>query len=101
MDGVPDSFYVHVVTDNTSREQDPTELVMARGNVGPLDANIQVDPEVYPTRDDLTFNGIPDVYTFRFDGFAPGDYIKLRLSAHADGAGASFGGLLFDGNRVL
>jgi hypothetical protein len=49
---------------------------------------------VYPT--DLVLNGVADVYTFRFDGFTSGDYIKLRLRGDASGNGASFGGVLFD-----
>ena len=37
------------------------------------------------------------MYTFRYDGFAGGDYIKLQLNGNpAPAGGASFGGFLFD-----
>ena len=96
---VPTTFYFHVVTDNTHRQHDPTMQIRARGNAGPVDQDgTQVDTEVFPRRCDLRFNGVADVYTFRYDGFTAGDYLKLRLEGDAapDGAGASFGGLLFD-----
>ena len=94
---VPRTFYFHVVTDNTHREHDPTTQLRARGNTGPIDQDAtQVDTEIFPRRCDLRFNGVADVYTFRYDDFAAGDYLKLRLQGDADGTGASFGGVLFD-----
>ena len=96
-DGVPSTFYVSVVTDNTAGEHDPGRLEI-RGNVGALDvpsevANSQVEPS-FPTAMDLTANGTPDVHVFRVDGFVTGDYLKLRLRGST--SAASFGGLQFD-----
>ena len=90
--GVPASFYFHVVTDNTNFEHDPTNRLRARGDSGGV--SIEADP--YPQTPDLIFNGIADVYTFRYDGFAAGDYIKLQLNGDPDQEGASFAGFLFD-----
>lgn len=94
-DGAPSTFYLHVVTDNTANEHDPANLVRGRGNVGPFDLDLQVESDDAPGTCDLTFNGTADVYTFRFDGFLPGDYLKLRLNGGPDGG--SFGGLRADG----
>lgn len=94
-DGVPASFYFHIVTDNTNRQHDPTNRLRPRGNVGETDLDIEAD--VLLETSDLIFNGVADVYTFRFDGFAPGDYIKLQLNGDpAPAEGASIGGFLFD-----
>lgn len=95
---VPATFYLHVVTDNTDGEFDPTDLIRARGNIGSVDReDTQVEADTGPEGIDLAFNGTPDQYTFRFDGFEAGDYLKLRLKgAPAPAGGASFGGLLFD-----
>ena len=95
--GVPDAFYVSVLTDNTARRYDPG-VVEVRGNAGALDvpsevANTQVEPTI-PDHIDTTANGIPDLYVFRVEHFRPGDYLKLRLRGAT--APASFGGLLFD-----
>jgi len=90
--GVPSTFYFHIVTDNTNFEHDPTNRLRARGNAGGID----IEANFFPRTADLFFNGIADVYTFRFDGFAGGDFIKLQLNGDAQKAGASFGGFLFD-----
>ena len=95
--GTPASFLVHVLTDNTALQFDPAGLLVARGNIGPADSDLQIEPGTHPGPDQLVFNGVPDVYTFRFDGFVAGDYVKLRLNGGpASVGGASFGGLLFD-----
>ena len=41
-------------------------------------------------------NGSPDVYTFRYDGFASGDIIKLQLNSGVAGEQASIAGFMFD-----
>lgn len=94
--GVPETFFFHVVTDNTAGTHNPTRALRARANVGLLDLDDQVEPDLDLQPCDLSFNGVPDVYTFRFVGFVADDYIKLRLSGSAGDGGASFGGLLFD-----
>ena len=92
---VPATFYLHVVVDATAGQHDPTGLLRARGNVGPDDRDeAQVEPDADP---DLSFDGVPDVVTFRYDGFRAGDYLKLRLRGEPPPAtGAGFSGLLFD-----
>jgi hypothetical protein len=90
--GVPSTFYFHIVTDNTNFEHDPTNRLRARGNAGGID----IEANFFPRTSHLFFNGIADVYTFRYDGFAGGDFIKLQLNGDANKTGASFGGLLFD-----
>ncbi|MEE9416324.1 MAG: hypothetical protein V3V01_13665 [Acidimicrobiales bacterium] len=94
--GVPSTFYFHIVTDNTAGTHNPTGALRARGNIGLLDLDDQVEADETLEPCDLLFNGVPDIYTFKFSGFAPDDYIKLRLSGFAGDGGASFGGLLFD-----
>jgi hypothetical protein len=90
--GVPESFFFHVVTDNTDFEHDPTNRLRARGNAGGVD----IEANTYPQTANLVFNGIADVYTFRYDGFAAGDFIKLQLNGDAAAEGASFAGFMFD-----
>jgi len=91
--GVPSTFYFHVVTDNTAMEHDPTNRLRARGNAGGLD----IEANTYPQTAQLALNGVADIYTFRYDGFAGGDFIKLQLNGDpAPAEGASVGGFLFD-----
>jgi hypothetical protein len=90
--GVPATFYFHVITDNTNFEHDPTNRLRARGRAGGVD----IEANTYPQTANLHFNGIADVYTFRYDGFAMGDFIKLQLNGDPTKEGASFGGFLFD-----
>jgi hypothetical protein len=99
--GVPSTFYFHVVTDNTNFEHDPTNRLRARGNTGEiapgLGGGVDIEPNTFPQTADLFFNGIADVYTFRYDGFVGGDFIKLQLNGDsAPAGGASLGGFLFD-----
>jgi hypothetical protein len=91
--GVPSTFYFHVLTDNTGLEHDPTNRLRARGD----DNGANIDPNTFPAPGTAGFNGVADVYTFRYDGFVGGDFIKLQLNGDpAPAEGASFGGLLFD-----
>ena len=90
---VPATFFFHIVTDNTNNEHDPTNRLCARGNTRGVD----IEAKTSPQSNDLTFNGIADVYTFRCDGFQAGDFLKLRLSGNSPHDGApSIGGMLFD-----
>jgi hypothetical protein len=91
--GVPSTFYFHILTDNSNLQHDPTNRLRARGD----DNGANIDPNTFPAPGTAGFNGIPDVYTFRYDSFAGGDFIKLQLNgAPAPAEGASFGGFLFD-----
>lgn len=97
-DGVPDRFYVGVVTDTTAGRHDPGRVEI-RGNVGLLDqrqelAETQVEPVTTPSTTDLATNGLPDVHVFLVEHFRSGDYLKLRL--RGIDAPASFSGLVFD-----
>ena len=92
-DNVPATFFFHVVTDNTNKEHDPTIRLRVRGNTRGID----IEAKTSPKTEDLKFNGIADVYSFRCDGFQAGDFLKLRLSGDSPGdGGPSFGGIMFD-----
>lgn len=91
---VPNTFYFHVVVDNTNLTHLPTEI-RARGNNDryfddPVEAND------WPSGTELTYNNVPDVYTWRYDNFDSGDYIKVRLRGGTDSGGASIAGWMFD-----
>jgi hypothetical protein len=88
--GVPSPFYFHVVIDNTNQTHKTTR-VRARGD----DNGTSIEANTYPSGADLVYNGIPDVYTFRYDGFGNGDYQKLQLSADAGSDGASIAGFMW------
>jgi hypothetical protein len=88
-DALPGSFLLHIVTDNTGGEHNPVNRLRPRGE-GPT----QTDVSVQLGAADLTFNGTADVYTFRYDGWEAGDWIKLQLNGGANGA--SVAGVLFD-----
>jgi hypothetical protein len=88
---VPNTFFFHVVTDNTNREHDPTIRLRARGNCRGVD----IEADTAPQAKELTFNGVADIYTFRCDGFQAGDFLKVRLNGESAG-GPSLGGFMFD-----
>ena len=89
--GLPPSFCMHVVTDNTANAHNSARSIIVRGGrpeQGGFDPSAQV-PE-------LSFDGITDVHTFRFDNFVPDDFIKIRLNSGTPGMNPGFGGLMFD-----
>lgn len=94
--GTPKSFLMHVVTDNTNNEHNPAGRLRARGEQpeGGEDADFRLTS--------LDFNGIPDVYTFRYDDFGDGGIIKMQLNdggtsiGFPPNVGASIAGLMFD-----
>lgn len=91
---VPSSFLLGIVVDNTNHEHDPINRIRARGQTA---ANVGIDPATFPAPGVGGFNGIADVYTFRYDGFVAGDFIKLQLSgAGSPSTGAGIAGLTFD-----
>ena len=95
--GTPLSFIVSVFVDNCNSQHSSLNRIAARGETA---LGEPVEPDVSPEPGAASFNGVPDLYRFRFDGFGEGDHIKVRLNGQAgrvkDGGGASFGGLLFD-----
>ncbi len=89
--GVPSSFCMHVVTDNTANAHNSANAIIVRGGrpgQGSFDPKAPVP--------DLSFDGTTDVYTFRFDNFLPDDFIKIRLNSGTQGMDPGFGGLMFD-----
>ena len=89
--GVPSSFCMHVVTDNTANAHNSANSIIVRGGrpgQGSFDPNAAVP--------DLSFDGTTDVHTFRFDNFLPEDFIKIRLNSGTPGIEPGFGGLMFD-----
>lgn len=89
--GTPALFFFHIVTDNTNMEHNPTNRLRARGNANGAD----LEPVTSPTGDELKFNGVADIYTFRYEGFQSGDFIKVQLNGDSE-QGPSIGGILFD-----
>ena len=84
--GAPSSFLMHIVTDNTNGEHDAVDRFRAREDLSGLDSKLR----------SLTFDGNPDVYTFRYDGVVAGDIIKLQLNSGVLGEDASIAGIMFD-----
>jgi hypothetical protein len=78
--------------DNTNHEHDPINRLRPRGE-GPTtpDTGVTLTPGA------SAFNGIADVYTFRYTNWEANDFIKLQLNgAAAPATGAGFAGLMFD-----
>jgi len=96
--GTPASFFLRIVVDNTGGKHNAISRIRARGQHGAT----AVEPDTFPAPGAAGFNGIADVYTFRFDGFVAGDFIKIQLigmpgSAKDGGAGGgSIAGIMFD-----
>jgi hypothetical protein len=91
-DPLPQTFLLHIVVDNTNHEHDPVNRLRARGE-GPAQPDVSVTLNPGPA----AFNGIADVYTFRYSGWEADDFIKLQLNgAAAPSTGAGFAGLMFD-----
>ncbi len=89
--GMPASFCMHVVTDNTDNAHDSAQSIIVRvGRTGDesFDPNVSIP--------NLAFDGRTDIHTFRFDAFQPGDYIKIRLNSGSGSVAPGFGGLMFD-----
>ncbi len=95
---VPSSFLFSVVVDNTNGAHNPARRINARGEDGTDGSNFPVEVDL-DTRGEV-FNGVADIYTFRYDGFVPEDRIKLRLHSGVAGVPAGFAGLMFDAAPV-
>ena len=76
--------------DNTSGEHDPVGRLQSRGDsdVRTLDEDVELNG--------ITVNGNTDIYTFQYDGYGEGDFIKIRLNSGVAGEAPGFGGLMFD-----
>jgi len=88
---VPSSFFLRIVIDNTNLEHNPVSRLAARG-----DSDNGGGFDVRETLTNLTVNGTTDIYSFRYDNFVPGDFIKIQLNSGDLNIGAGFGGLMFD-----
>ena len=88
-DELPNAFFLHIITDNTAGQHDPANRIRPRGE-GPTqpDVSFQLNAAA------LTFNGTADVYTFRYDGWEAGDFVKLQLNGGPNGG--SIAGVMFD-----
>ncbi len=84
--GAPSSFWMHVVTDNTNLEHDSAGRIKAKDNVSGEEARLN----------NLTFNGIPDVYSFLFKGVTAGDVLQVQLNSGVAGEDPSIAGIMFD-----
>ncbi len=96
--GTPSSFYLRIVVDNTGGRHNAISRIRARGN----HAGGDLEPNTFPAPGAGGFNGIADVYTFRYDGFTAGDFIKIQFNGmpgdakNGGAGGGSFAGLMFD-----
>jgi hypothetical protein len=89
--GTPSSFLLRIVVDNTNGEHDAAGRLRARGdtdNAEPVDVDADLSG--------LTFDGSTDVYSFRYDNFVVGDFIKIQLNSGVPGEAPSIGGIMFD-----
>ncbi len=87
----PSDFCLNIITDNTAGENNPDKRFEARLDSGgtQIDFNLAGHP-------DFTFDGQPDMYTFRYEGMNDDERFKIRLSTFAtdEGKGAGFGGIM-------
>lgn len=90
-DALPSSFLLRIIADNTAGQHNPVGRIRPRGE-GPT----QPDVGVQLSGASLAFNGVADVYTFRYDGWESGDFIKLQLNSGTPGQAAGIAGILFD-----
>jgi hypothetical protein len=90
--GAPSDFILGIVVDGSNQEHDPANRI--RPGANSADGLVDVVNRVNTTVAD--FNGSPDVYSFRFSGWLPGDYLKLQLNSGVAGESPGISGLLFD-----
>jgi len=88
---VPSEFCMDIITDNTAFYHNPADILAARIGWYP-DQDYEAGTATVPSGD-LTFNAIPDIYTFKFSNMTSSDFIKIRLKATNQNPG--FGGLMF------
>ncbi len=89
----PADFCMSILTDNTAGEHDIRGGLAAR--IGWYqDENLEAGTAKVPDGD-LVYNGVPDLYVFKFSNMTADDFIKIRLNG-GDGTDPGFGGLMFD-----
>ncbi len=89
----PVEFCMSVLTDNTAGAHDIRDTLAAR--IGWYkDTNLDAGTAKVPAAD-LVYNGVPDLYVFKFANMTGDDFIKIRLNG-GQGTDPGFGGLMFD-----
>jgi hypothetical protein len=92
-DDAPAEFCMSLLTDNTAGKHDINKTLAARiGWYG--DVDLETGTAKVP-EEELVFNGVPDLYVFKFSNMTGEDFIKIRLNG-GDGTDPGFGGLMFD-----
>jgi len=90
---VPAEFCMSILTDNTAGAHDIHQTLA--GRIGWYqDVDLEVGTAQVPA-EDLVYNGIPDLYVFRYSNMTDEDFIKIRLNG-GEGTDPGFGGLMFD-----
>ena len=89
----PAEFCMSILTDNTAGAHDIHDKLAAR--IGWYqDENLDVGSAEVPSGD-LVFNGVLDLYTFKFANMTGDHFIKVRLNGGPN-TEPGFGGLMFD-----
>jgi hypothetical protein len=86
--GVPETFVLHIVVDNTNGEHDPANRINARAETPAVDMRVNTSA--------ADFKGTADVYNFLYSGWVAGDFIKIQLNSCDSSKAAGFAGLMFD-----
>ncbi len=85
----PTQFCLNIITDNTNLENIPD---------GKLEARNTTDDLVLKNHPDLTFDGKPDMYTFRYVNMGRNEKIKIRMlttkPANVRATGAGLAGIM-------
>ncbi len=90
--GAPAEFCMSILTDNTAGAHDILGALTAR--IGWYqDVDLEAGSVKVPSSD-LVYNGVPDLYVFKFANMTGEDFIKIRLNGGSNKPG--FGGLMFD-----
>jgi len=88
----PVEFCMSILTDNTAGAHDIEGGLAAR--IGWYqDVDLEAGTAQVP-EEDLVYNGVPDLYVFKFANMTGDDFIKIRLNGGPKEPG--FGGLMFD-----
>lgn len=87
----PSDWCLNVILDNTAGQNNPDKRFEVRLDSGGTE--IDLDLAGHP---DFTFDGLPDMYTFLFEGMNDDERFKLRLSTFSTEKhhGAGFGGIM-------
>jgi hypothetical protein len=90
--GTPSSFLMHVVVDNANGQVLDANRIRARAQnpSGTVDLAQQQSPGA------AAFNGTADVYTWKYSGWSPADWLKIQLNSGAAAVPGGFAGLMFD-----